>query len=161
MTTFSKEKSFLYRYIIGLVITLALLGGWIYTLIKFPGSKVGDIILLSLFFTILLLGEGLFIGVYLIRPSIVLSIDADNIYIHLTKKKTKIIPFVNVTSIGNIRKSAVIVTKDYEMTTVRFLGAKSGAEEALREGLNQYISVKPELYFQKDDLISKKTAENE
>lgn len=116
-------------------------------IVKNPGSTSGDIVLLSLLFLILFGGEIVFLIVYLVRPKIVLTIDEEGVFLHLTKKKTKAVAFSNFGSVGNMRRNLVIATKDSELYVIRFLKDNKKAEETLKAMFNAFITNHPERYF--------------
>lgn len=163
MITFKKAHRYLALYLSGLIFLLAMLSLWIVLLVKNPGSKVGDIVLLAILFAILLGGSGIFIGLYLYRPATVLALDDENVYVYLSKKKTVTYPFSDISSFGKIRHNLVIVTKSGEMRIVRFLVNGRETELALKTGLNAFITKYPDRYFTnnllKEDQKSKEGAE--
>ncbi|OQA78946.1 MAG: hypothetical protein BWY30_00361 [Tenericutes bacterium ADurb.Bin239] len=147
MITFEKSKRYLFYYIGVLAATIALFISWVVMIVQNQGSTSGDIILLALLFLILFGGEVVFLILYLIRPKIVLSVDEEGAYLHMSKKKTKQVPFSNLGSVGNMRRNLVLATKDSELYVVRFLKETARAEETLKAMLNLFITNHPERYF--------------
>lgn len=150
MVTFAKARRFIYLYLGGLILTLGALALWIVLLVTSPGSKIGDIVLLSILFFILISGEALFIGLYLYRPATILSFDDENVYMHLSKKKTITYPFSDISSFGRVRHNLVLVTKSGDVRIIRFLKSGSETEAALKTGLNAFITKHPDRYFTKN-----------
>ncbi|MFA5485641.1 MAG: hypothetical protein WCY90_01860 [Bacilli bacterium] len=150
MVTFKKSRHYIYLYLGGLILTLGALALWIVLLATSPGSKIGDIVLLSILFFILIGGEALFIGLYLRRPVTVLSFDDENVYVHLSKKKTITYPFSDISSFGKFRHNLVVVTKSGDMRIIRFIKNSHEAEAALKTGLNAFINNHPDRYFTKN-----------
>ena len=89
MITFEKSKRYLFYYVGVLLVTITLFISWVVMIVKNPGSTSGDIVLLSILFLILFGGEALFLIIYLIRPKVVLSVDEEGAYLHLSKKRQK------------------------------------------------------------------------
>ncbi len=150
MATFNKSKRFLAIYLVGLLLTLGALVAWIILLVRTGESRVGDIVLLSILFLIILGGELLFIGLYLIRPATVLAFNDEEVVVYLSKKRAIHYPFSDISSIGKIRHNLVVVTKSGEMRIVRFLKNSIETEVALKAGLNAFITNHPDRYFTKN-----------
>lgn len=150
MVTYQKANRYLFLYIFSLVLTLGALVAWIILLNVNSGTKIGDIVLLSILFAILFGGELLFIILFLIRPRIILAFDDENVEVYLSKKRKVIFPFSNLSSFGLIRRNLVLVTKSSDLHVVRFLSNSKQSELALKEGLNTFITNHPDRYFTKD-----------
>ncbi|HPY79287.1 MAG TPA: hypothetical protein PLM11_04200 [Bacilli bacterium] len=159
MITFEKSKRYLFYYVGVLLVTITLFISWVVMIVKNPGSTSGDIVLLSFLFLILFGGEALFLIIYLIRPKVVLSVDEEGAYLHLSKKKTKEVAFSNFSSVGNMRRNLVIATKDSELYVVRFLKDHKKAEETLKTMFNTFITNHPECYFDMTESADKQKHE--
>lgn len=159
MAEFKKSKRHLILYLIGFLLTIGALVAWILLLLKTGETKVGDIVLLGLFFLVLFGGELLFIILYLVRPLILLSFNDEEVIVHLSKKRDVVYPFSNLSSFGKIRNNLVLVTKDGEMRIVRFLKDSYQTEAALKAGLNAFITNHPDRYFTKNLLKDEETTD--
>lgn len=160
MAKYYKAKRYLYYFIAGLFLTLAILGLWIGLLLNTSGSKPGDIVLLAILFVMIIGGQVVFLVIYLRRPNMLLSFDDEEVIIYLTRHKEVKIPFSELSSFGKIRRNIVVITKKNEVIMLRFLKADTEAEAALKLALNVFINNHPDRYFSpnllnQDDMAKK------
>ena len=115
--------------------------------INSPAVEVGDIVLLSVLFAVLLGGELAMLTLYFIRPPILLEVDEKTVYIHLSKKKVIEVAVKDLSTITLNRQLLYVVTKESKLFTVRFLSDPRDAQSVLKAKLHDFINNNPDTYF--------------
>lgn len=147
MQQFQKGRRSLYLFIAGLVLTIAVLVTWLVLTLKSPAVEVGDVLLLSFLFVVLLGGEIAMLALYFRRPNILLEADQTSVFIHLSRKKVINIAVSDLSTITLNRSILYLVTKESKLYTVRFLRDPREAQAFLKARLHDFINNNPDAYF--------------
>lgn len=153
MKTYEKAVKFLIFYVLGFALTLGFFIAWLILLMQTSGTETSDIILLSVMFGILFLGEFVFIGLYFKTPKEVLAFNSETVNIYLSKRKTKTFALRDISSFASTKRNLFVLTKQNTMTTVRFLANVKLVEAELRQSLNDYIVTQSDAYFHEEEHV--------
>ena len=150
MKTYEKALKYLIFYLLGFALTLGFFITWLILISKSSGTETSDIVLLSVMFGILFVGELVFILLYFLTPKKVLAFDHESVTVYRSKHKRKTFALHELSSFASSKRNLFIMTKANTMTSVRFLSDVKGVEAELRQTLNDYIVNHSEVYFEQE-----------